>query len=542
MSSLASKKTGFWTDITLLLVLSSCLVFPFLGSAGIIDTSEGYYAEGSREMFESGNYLVPHLNYVPWFEKPILTYWLMCFAYKIFGVSEFAARFPSALLSVMLICSTYCFARMVLTRKSALLSALMLCAFPLFLVMGHLCLTDMPFAAMLSMSGLALAAFSAGASSWVLLIAYAFLGLALLAKGPVALFLLGGTTFVYLIWTSSDVKDFFKRFWSYKPFLGLIFALVIALPWYVLVNAHTNGQFFQEFFVKQNVGRMSGSLVSHHDMAFWYYLPVIFVGCLPWTLFGLSSIAFAQHWSKWFKPGSAKTKSESFTKYCFVWFVLTVLFFTVVPAKLATYILPALPPLAVVLANFLMVSVRLKKNILLWTGPVLTVAGLVFLLFLPKLTKSIPQDQALLWSLSILTIVCFMAYTVAGFKSKKVLSVRIIFASIFIGCAMFIPIAIKSYFDSHQKGFYDFTKKYAASDVNLAILGPRAWSAAFNMKRKIYAVDKIEEAPEFLKTNGRHHIAVIEHRLKHLEWFGQTKEIGRGGKWYFYEVVTPANK
>jgi hypothetical protein len=117
---------------TIILISSISLLsfLPFLGSYGIIDPSDGLYAEGAREMVQSGNFLTPHFNFTPFYEKPILIYWLISAGYKIFGVSEFAARLPASLSGVLTAIAIYLFAAKYLGRRCAKICALVLLANP----------------------------------------------------------------------------------------------------------------------------------------------------------------------------------------------------------------------------------------------------------------------------------------------------------------------------------------------------------------------------------------------------------------------------
>src|SRR5215468_9559651 len=115
-----------WLFLALVLLIGTVSFLPGLGSASIIDSSEGYYSEASREMYELGDYITPHLNYQTWFEKPILTYWLVSASYHALGVNEFAARLPGALCAILTAGLLFVFCRRVLSRRAAFLSALVL--------------------------------------------------------------------------------------------------------------------------------------------------------------------------------------------------------------------------------------------------------------------------------------------------------------------------------------------------------------------------------------------------------------------------------
>ena len=141
-----------WQIACLLTLLAALLLLPTLGTYPFIDPSDAWYAEVAREMVETGNFLTPHLNYQPWFEKPILIYWLIAACYKTFAVSEFVAPLPSALSAVALVPLCYLFASKYICKRAALLAAITLASCPMLLIIGHMCLTDLPLTLFLSVS------------------------------------------------------------------------------------------------------------------------------------------------------------------------------------------------------------------------------------------------------------------------------------------------------------------------------------------------------------------------------------------------------
>ncbi len=155
-----------------------------LGSFGLWEPDEARYAEIAREMLQSGNLLVPHLNYVAYVEKPPVLYWLTTLSFWIFGVSEFAARLPVALSAITGILATYFFALRAFGRRHAILAAAILATTPLYALMAQVLTTDMTLTAFVTIATFALYLHWQEGGRWCW-IAYVAMGLAMMTKGPV---------------------------------------------------------------------------------------------------------------------------------------------------------------------------------------------------------------------------------------------------------------------------------------------------------------------------------------------------------------------
>src|SRR5437867_12420741 len=128
-------------NLVLLLCLAGLLFFSGLGSMGLTDRDEGRNAEAGREMFETGDWISPTFNYEPRYAKPVFLYWLMSLSYRLFGVSEFAARLPSALFGVALILLQYLFLTRVRGPLLGLFGGLMLLLNIELVAIGRMALT-----------------------------------------------------------------------------------------------------------------------------------------------------------------------------------------------------------------------------------------------------------------------------------------------------------------------------------------------------------------------------------------------------------------
>jgi 4-amino-4-deoxy-L-arabinose transferase-like glycosyltransferase len=342
------------TDSLLLAGFCAFLFFYGLGQFGLIGADEPRYAQVAREMLERQDWVTPVLGGKPWLEKPPLYYWQAMVAYRIFGVSDWAARLPSAIDAAFLVVAVYFFLRRF--RPGFELDGALIAAS---------CAGIMGYAHAASMDMALAAAFTAGMLGWwawhetgqriYLAAFYGFIALGALAKGPVAPFLAVAVIVSYAaaVW---ELRVVFKTLWL--P--GIVLFCAVALPWYFAVQAR-NPEFFREFILEHNLGRFSKNLY-HHTEPFWYYLPVTALALLPWTVFGIT--AFVRPGRAWWasrKSIASESNSECrLSIFACCWLIVPLLFFSISQSKLPGYILPAIPAGALLLADYL--KYRLEQN------------------------------------------------------------------------------------------------------------------------------------------------------------------------------------
>jgi 4-amino-4-deoxy-L-arabinose transferase-like glycosyltransferase len=325
------------------------LSFPNLGKPSLWDIDEGNNAEAAREMLASGNWIVPTFNYQLRVDKPALLYWLQIFAYRSFGVNEFAARLPSALAALVTVLITYELGRRLFGAASGLISGVILSTSIAFCASAHFANPD---ALLNSMVALTLFIFWRGFSSngrWWFLGAGISTGLAVLAKGPVGLVLPAGVVFLFLVWSRklAILRD--RRLIS-----GILLFLLVAIPWYVWVGVDTKASFLRGFLFQHNVGRYLHPM-EHHAGPIYYYFLVLLIGFAPWSIFLWQTV--------WFAVGERGRKDECdlggpvapALRYRFLWCWIAVcfLFFSLAGTKLPNYILPIYAPLAILSARCL---------------------------------------------------------------------------------------------------------------------------------------------------------------------------------------------
>jgi 4-amino-4-deoxy-L-arabinose transferase-like glycosyltransferase len=329
-----------------LLLAGFCGFLFFFGLAyfGLVGADEPRYAQVAREMLARHDWITPTLGSKPWLEKPALYYWQAMLAYKIFGVSDWAARLPSAADATLMAAAIYLFLRR-FGSGFQLDGALMAASASGVIGFARAASTDMPLAATFTIAMLAWYAWYESARRRYLALAYIFLGLALLAKGPVApVFAL--VIVVLFAVAKGDYRLIARTCWL--PGIALFF--LTALPWYVAVQWR-NPQFFRVFILEHNLGRF-GQDLYHHTQPFWYYLPVVLLGLVPWTMF-VSVVLVESIRARWTRKRELFQAEDAMAAFLVIWLIVPVAFFSFSASKLPGYILPALPAGTLLLAQYI---------------------------------------------------------------------------------------------------------------------------------------------------------------------------------------------
>jgi 4-amino-4-deoxy-L-arabinose transferase-like glycosyltransferase len=364
-SSLKSLAARVGWLVLILATLYTCY-FSHLGAIGFVGPDEPRYAWIARAMAETGDWVTPRLYGKPWFEKPPLYYWGAALSFKLFGVSEAAARLPSAISALL---ATLALAWLALRLYGAETARWLLLFLPTTVGMigfSQAAATDMPFSATFTVAMVATAvllrlvpsdnssssaavgsatqsppsSFASSTSSiyFAAVLFGLFLGLAVLAKGPAAILLCGGAVFFWGLITKSwrDARRLLHP-------VGIAVFFVTALPWYFLC-AHRNPDFFHIFIIEHNFKRFL-TPEFQHIQPFWFYAKIILLAFLPWTAALVWTLmAGLRHLSQ------AKRLSP-FTWFLLCWAGFCVVFFTISRSKLPGYILPAIPAIGLLLSR-----------------------------------------------------------------------------------------------------------------------------------------------------------------------------------------------
>ena len=359
-TSLASRLA--W--VALLFATLYICYFYNLGAIGLVGPDEPRYAWIARNMAETGDWVTPRLYGKPWFEKPVLYYWGAALSFKLFGVSEVTARLPSALSALLATLAMAWLALRIYGPETARWLLLLLPTTVGMIGFSHAAATDMPFAAMLALATVCVAVILELAKNehtpilprtpWLaLLLLGFFLGLAVLAKGPAAILLSGGAVFLWALAT----KRWRDAFRCLHP-VAIASFCVTALPWYILC-ARRNPEFFRVFIIEHNFKRYL-TPEFQHIQPFWFYIPILFVACIPWTpLLLWSGIRGLISWQQ-------TRQLSPFAIFLLAWAGFCILFFSTSQSKLPGYILPALPPMALLLARSYVGERSRRPRLFLW--------------------------------------------------------------------------------------------------------------------------------------------------------------------------------
>ena len=332
----------------LLLVGTALCSLWALGALPLIDVDEPVYGQVGREMARAGwqHWLTPRLAGQPWFDKPPLFYWLTALSMRLFGATEFAARLPSAFEAVGLVAVTYALARRAFpaTPRAGLWAGFVLATCVQFLILARAAVTDMTLVLTLILALWALYVWTkTGQGRWIVLCGV-MTGLGCLAKGPVALVLIGVQAVGYLLLTRQAKRLLSPALWG-----GFALCLLVGLPWFLLM-IHWHGQLFVNGFLEAN--NVTRYLKAEHATTspVWFFLPVLLAGFLPWTLAlpGTLAMLWRQGRSEW------DTKAANGpTLFLALWTLLVFGFFSASQSKLVTYIFPLYPALAVLMGAWL---------------------------------------------------------------------------------------------------------------------------------------------------------------------------------------------
>ena len=326
------------------LVLIFCLLVAYLalfhqlGSMPFLGSDEARYAQIGKEMYLGGDLVTPTLEGKAWLEKPPLLFWMESFSFHLFGVSEWSARIPNALLALLLATAVALFVGSIRGQRSGVLAFLILVTSLMYVGYARAASADLPLTATFSLA--MICAFRAWKQDriapWALLCGI-FLGLTVLAKGFVALPLLVGSLLFYQVAKGGAIP------WKSALVAGFV-ALAVAIPWPLLAWQANGTNFFVTFVVNQQLARVATD-IHHHSQPFWYYLPVLLAGFLPWVVFLPSAARTMLTTGPEFRA-----KNQHLELFLWIWAVVPFCFFSLSTGKLAGYILPIIPALAVLTA------------------------------------------------------------------------------------------------------------------------------------------------------------------------------------------------
>ena len=337
-----------------------------LGVAPLFDLDEGAFSEATREMLVNGDYITTYLNGNLRFDKPILIYWLQAISVKIFGLNEFALRFPSALASLVWASAIFWFTNRFFGLRRAFFASLFMVTALQINIIAKASIADALLNMFIAISMFTLYLYYFNKEKKYLYLAFLSIALGTLTKGPVAIMIPLVVTLIFYI-INGKFMDWLKMI--FNP-IGVLIFLVVALPWYIAEYIAQGDVFIEGFFLKHNIGRFK-SAMENHSGTLLYFIPVLLIGLLPFTHFIFKIFADIKQIIK-----------DELKLYLIIWFSFVFIFFSLSGTKLPHYIIYGYTPIFILSSLYID---RFNRNWIFY--PTFTL--LVLLLFLPDIAHLI---------------------------------------------------------------------------------------------------------------------------------------------------------
>jgi 4-amino-4-deoxy-L-arabinose transferase-like glycosyltransferase len=346
MNTLADTNDGLSIPSWLVWLVAAGFIFGGLGSFGILDNNEGLYAEIPREMLASHDWrlwVIPHLNGLPYMEKPPLLYWLTALSFALFGESEWSARLVPAFSAFGCVALLVWFGKAVKRPMAGRLAAIMFASCVGVIAMSHVLMFDMLLTVLLAAALMHAWRYIAEGDARHVRRAYAFLALALLAKGLIALVLFGLVVAAVTSMNASSLSGFARAVAKWFEPWALAVFFVIAAPWHIVASM-VEPIFAWFYFINEHVLRFLGKREPHdyYAGAWWYYLPRMAIYLFPWSflLFGMATR----------RPMQREGEHAGLKRFLLMAWLLPLLFFSISSAKANYYLIAVMPAAAFHLA------------------------------------------------------------------------------------------------------------------------------------------------------------------------------------------------
>jgi 4-amino-4-deoxy-L-arabinose transferase-like glycosyltransferase len=443
-----TSHTKCYTHLLLAVVALGLALFGFyygLGSYHLLNNNEGLYASIAKSMLLNKAFLIPHLNCMPYLEKPPLLYWLLASSFAIFGPTAFAARLVTTTCGFLVCLTIFFFCRKYVNRTAALIALLIFATSPAVIIIARMVYFDMLLTLLFSGSLMLLYAWNQSCSKLFLRTFYGVLALSVLTKGLVAVILAGGTFLAYILLTKQihTIKKLFDL-----P--GIIIFLGVALPWHVLASLHHDG-FAWNYLINEQLLRFLHQRVPHdyYDGPFYYYLPRIVIYLTPWSLFLPT-----------FLVDRDKNLNQPLKKFLWCWVLIPLLFFSLSSAKANYYMIVSMPALAMLLGIKITELLEANKRGLI-TG--ITIAIFFVILIIQSWVSSHFQQLFALDYAFIFKLLIVFLYTSFALLAAYIFFRRPLVALFLLG-GLVLPITLVAIQEAQK-----FDNQISAADAGIYV-------------------------------------------------------------------------
>jgi 4-amino-4-deoxy-L-arabinose transferase-like glycosyltransferase len=408
------------STIAIALLVAAVLSFG-LGSAPLMDPDEGRNAEVAREMAATGDWAVPHLNGLPYLDKPVLFFAAAAACIRTFGANAAAARLPSLLFALALAAFTWWAARRLWGHPAAEVGALAAASSPLAVGFSRAVIFDSALAFFVSCATFCFLLAVEGETStaarrWAA-ISWLAMGLGVLTKGPVAVVLPLLVAVPFALWRRAARRLF--------PAIGPVLLVAVVAPWIVAMSLRVPG-FLTYALVTETMARVTTPQLNR-TAPFWYFLPIVFAGTLPWGL----ALPAAVRSRIVLRDG--RRALDPRTVFLLLWLVLPLVFFSLSQSKRSQYVLPLVVPVALLVAAGVgagrLPAVRALAAAEGATGALLLAAGTLPVVvgrLEPQLRLAVPGSMRAV--AASLVVGCIGALVIARWRPRAVVSSAMLLA------------------------------------------------------------------------------------------------------------------
>ena len=482
-----------------------------LGYPSFWDPDEAHYAETSREMLAGHNWFVPTFNGHPFFDKPFLFHTLQMISFGLFGANEFAARLVPALAAVALIATTAWVGRALLSVEVGELGALMLAVMPAMFALSAYAILDMVFSAFL-FAGVSLITVAAlNDRPRLQYPGYLLLACAVLTKGPLAL-VLSGLAFGFALVLAPRTRT---RLLALRWGIGACGILMVSAPWFLWMW-HRYGQAFIDGYVLRENLWLYAKPLYHGRPRYWYYLPVLATGMLPWTLILVGRAVD-------YVRGTVVPDAE---RLLWAWVLAIVGFFTFSLFKYDHYAFPAAPALCLITAHSWH-QIRRAPNLRPYIGAALgcfaagtmmIIVGVLLVLAIPQLPLDLPHVAQLM---PISLIAGGLVTTVMIVRRRgQIPSIPIgIVAGFLMAYVVIIVVGFPAFERAKPiKDVGQFVALTAAPTDRIASYQLNRWTSSwrFYVNRPSLFLDDPADLRRFIQEPGRAYCAMLERDYRRL--------------------------
>ena len=492
--------------LSIVFILGFFLLILGLGATGLVDETPPLFASAGRAMSQSGDWLTPKVNGILRFDKPPFYYWLMAIFYSIPGnqiwdeLGSLSARLPSALsslfLTIMIADTIFCTSEK--SRDNMQLSLIASLSFllsPLIIIWSRTAVSDSLLCATLGASLLLFWRRISSENNHFCGTPWVFLAIAILTKGPVALVIIFITLFTFFL----THKNWKKLVLKINPVKGFLLTFLISSPWYFIQLFHKGRVFWDSFFGYHNLQRYT-SVVNNHSESWWFYLFIMIIASLPFSVFLIHGIADT------FKELVLKIyiRSESTNSiyiFSLCWLFSIFLFFSISATKLPSYWLPAIPAASILISRSAQILCLEKRNLsLIWFITTLILFGFSLAFYfseswlvlindpeMPDLVEQLKISGLIFRARLFFTVLTiFSTFCIFKYLPKSILFLQIL---LLVGQFFLMPNIRKLADNLRQEPLRNISKKIINVRANkepIAMIGIRKPSLHFYSKQIVF--------------------------------------------------------